>query len=79
MVTTCSSISKKDCMNIPDQNKQHEQWLSEEHQNIEQRVAEGRSGVVYQHDPRHVHVLVKDLGLERGNSVQTPAVPPRDI
>ena len=29
---------------------------------------------MYQHDPRHVDVLVKDLGLEQGNSVQTPAV-----
>ena len=25
--------------------------------------------------PRHVDVLVKDLGLEHGNSVQTPATP----
>ena len=30
---------------------------------------------MYQHDPRHVDVLVKDLGLEHGNSVQTPAAP----
>ena len=28
---------------------------------------------MYQHDPRHVDVLVKDLGLKHGNSVQTPA------
>ena len=27
---------------------------------------------MYQHDPRHVDVLVKDLGLEQGNSVQWP-------
>ena len=27
-----------------------------------------------QQDPKHVDVLVKDLGLEHGNSVQTPAV-----
>ena len=26
-----------------------------------------------QHDPRHVDALVKDLGLEHGNSRQTPA------
>ena len=31
-------------------------------------------GVVDQHDTRHVDVLVKHLGLERGNSVQNPAV-----
>ena len=30
--------------------------------------------VMYQHDPRHVDMLVKDHGLEHGNSVQTPAV-----
>ena len=30
---------------------------------------------MYQHDPRHVDVLVKDLGLVRGNSVQTPETP----
>ena len=30
-------------------------------------------GIVYQHDRRHVDVLVKDLGLEHGNSVQKPA------
>ena len=27
---------------------------------------------VYQHDPLHVDVLVKDLGHEHGNSVQAP-------
>ena len=32
---------------------------------------------MYQHDPTHVDVLVKDLGLEHGNSVQTPAT--RDV
>ena len=31
--------------------------------------------IVYQYDLRHVDVLVKDLGLEHGNSVQTPATP----
>ena len=30
---------------------------------------------MYQHDSRHVDVLVKDLGLGHGNSVQTPATP----
>ena len=30
---------------------------------------------MYQHDPRHVDVLVKDSRLEHGNSVQTPATP----
>ena len=28
---------------------------------------------MYQHGPRHVDVLLKDFGLEQGNSVQTPA------
>ena len=30
---------------------------------------------MYQHDPRHIDVLVKDLGLENGTSAQTPATP----
>ena len=35
----------------------------------------GEEGIVYQHDPRHIDVLVKELGLENCNSVQTPATP----
>ena len=35
----------------------------------------GKRGIVCQHDPRHDDVLVRDLGLEHGNSVQTPATP----
>ena len=34
-----------------------------------------QEGIVYQHDSRYVDVFVKDLGLEHGNSVQTPAAP----
>ena len=30
---------------------------------------------MYPHDPRHVDVVVKDLGVEHRNSVQTPAKP----
>ena len=42
---------------------------------MNRRLRWGERGVVYQHDPRHVDVLVKELGLEHGNSVQTPAAP----
>ena len=35
----------------------------------------GKRGIVHQHDPRHVDVLVKDFGFEHGNSVLTPATP----
>ena len=42
---------------------------------LNRRLHWGEKGIVYQHDPRHVNVLVKDLGLEHGNSVQTPAAP----
>ena len=42
---------------------------------LNRRLHWGKRGIVYQHDPRHVDVLVKDLGLEHGNSVQTPATP----
>ena len=39
------------------------------------RLHWGKRGIVYPHDPRHVDVRVKDLGLEHSNSVQTPATP----
>ena len=42
---------------------------------LNRRLHWRKRGIVYQHDPRHVDVLVKDLGLEHGNSVQTPATP----
>ena len=42
---------------------------------LNRRLHWGKRGIVYKHDPRHVDVLVKDLGLEHGNSVQTPATP----
>ena len=42
---------------------------------LNRRLHWGKERIVYQHDPRHIDVLVKDLGLENGNSVQTPATP----
>ena len=42
---------------------------------LNKRLHWGKRGIVYQHDPRHVDVLVKDLGLQHDNSVQTPATP----
>ena len=39
---------------------------------LNRRLHWTRRGVVYQYDPRQVDVLVIDLGLEQGNSVQTP-------
>ena len=42
---------------------------------LNRRLHWGKPGIVYQRDLRHVDVLVKDLGLEHGNSVQTPATP----
>ena len=42
---------------------------------LNRRLLWGKEGIVYHHDPRHIDVLVKDLGLENGNSVQTPATP----
>ena len=42
---------------------------------LTRRLHWGKWGIVYQHDPRHVDVLVEDFGLEQGNSVQTPATP----
>ena len=42
---------------------------------LNRRLRWGKEGVVYQHDPRHVDVLVRELGLKNGNTVQTPAAP----
>ena len=42
---------------------------------LNMRLHWGNEGIVYQHDPRHVDVLVRELGLENGNTVQTPAAP----
>ena len=33
---------------------------------LNRRLHWGKEGIVYQHDPRHIDVLVKDLGLENG-------------
>ena len=42
---------------------------------LSRRLHWGEEGIVYQHDPRHIDVLVRELGLENGNTVQTPAAP----
>ena len=42
---------------------------------LNRRLHWTKRGIIYQHDPRRVDVLVKDLGLEHGNSEQTPATP----
>ena len=34
----------------------------------------GRDRILYHHDPRHVDVLVRSLGLQNGNTVQTPII-----
>ena len=40
---------------------------------LSRRVYWRERGVVYQRDPRHVHVVVRELGLGNANVVQTPA------
>ena len=46
---------------------------SESIKTLNRRLHWGEEGIVYQHDPRHIDVLVRELGLENGNTVQTPA------
>ena len=41
---------------------------------LNRRIRWRETGILYQHDPRHVDVLVESLGLENGNTVQTPIV-----
>ena len=42
---------------------------------LNRRLHWGKEGIVYQHDPRHVDVLVKELGLDNGNTVQIAGCP----
>ena len=35
---------------------------------------ERETGILCQHDPRHVDVIVESVGLENGNTVQTPII-----
>ena len=41
---------------------------------LNRRICWGETGILYQHGLRHVDVLVESLGLENGNTVQTPMV-----
>ena len=41
---------------------------------LNRRICWGETGILYQHDPRHVDVLVESLGLENGNTVQNPVI-----
>ena len=45
---------------------------SENMQALNRRLHWGKRGTVFEHDPRHVDVFVKELGPEHGNSVNTP-------
>ena len=48
---------------VSNQNKNHQSRVNSEHQSTKQEFAMKKErGVVYQHDARHVDVLVKDLG-----------------
>ena len=57
----------------PFKSEDHRLWVTEEHQNVEQEIARGKERNRVPTRSRHVDVLVKDLGLDNGNSVQTPA------
>ena len=66
-------IRKEDDECALNQSEGHRPWVIEEHQNIEQEVAlEGARNRVPTRS-QHVDVIVKDFGLERGNSARTPA------
>ena len=41
---------------------------------LNRRIRWGETGTLCQHDPRHVDVLVESLGLDSGNTVQTPII-----
>ena len=68
MVTTSCSRRR-----VSIQAKIHQLRSTESIGALNRRLQWGKRGIAHQHDPRHVDVLVKDPGLEQGNSVQTPA------
>ena len=37
---------------------------------LNRRIRWRETGILYQHDPGHMDVLVESLGLENGNTVQ---------
>ena len=41
---------------------------------LNRRICSGEAGILYQHDPRHVDVLVESLVLENGTTVQIPRI-----
>ena len=41
---------------------------------LNRRMWLGQTVILYQHEDRHVDVLVESLGLENGNTVQTPII-----
>ena len=60
-------------MFIPSKGRSSVMDRLKKHQDAEREVALGKRGIVYQDNPRHVDLLVKDLGIELGHSVQTLA------
>ena len=58
---------------VSNQSEHHGGRFDKEYQSAES-VNMLERGIQYQHDPRHVDVLVESLGLENGNTVQTPII-----
>ena len=60
---------------VPNLSEHHQGRFGKEYQGPESESTLGRGrDIVYQHDPPHVDILVEKLGLENGNTVQTPVV-----
>ena len=72
MTTSCSQdqetygVREEDDECVSNQSEDHRLRVTEKALHCAKR------GIVGQHDPRDVDVLVKDFGLEHGNSVPTP-------
>ena len=58
---------------VPNQSEHHRGRFGKEYQGAESENTLGR-GMLYQHDLRHVDVPVESLGLDNGNTVQTPII-----
>ena len=62
---------KKQLESVSNQSKHHRGRFDKKHQSTDSEKSLGETGILYQHDPRHVDVLEESLGLENGNTVQT--------
>ena len=59
---------------VSNQSEHHRAGSAKSIKALSRRICWGETGILYQHDPRHVDFLIDSLGLENRNTVQTRKV-----